>query len=418
MKGRESYGNTDEYKTLLSGEVVEWARIEFKETWDAESSLKSVCAFANDLDNWGGGYIVIGVEENEGQPVYPLKGVPADRIDGCQKSILAKCKLIRPAYMPIVEVADYENKKFIVLWCPGGDSRPYSSPKTMAKDNKERIHYIRKMSNTVEPADDEEKDLFNLANRIPFDDRVNHQAEMSDLNITLIQNYLKEVKSSLYEKSRTGDFVEVCRDMNIISNLPEYTKPKNVGLMFFSMEPDKFFPYTQIDVVQFPDGLGGDHIIEQTFKGPIHQQLREALQYIRNTIITEKVVKHSDRAEADRFFNYPFAAIEEALSNAVYHRAYDEREPIEVRVSKKEPKKELKKSQKGAEKRKERKQAIVQLLAENPAITQVQIMEKLNLTRKQIQTDIRELQEEGTLVREGSNRKGHWVLKHHDEISK
>lgn len=98
----------------------------------------------------------------------------------------------------------------------------------MAKDNKERIHYIRKASNSVEPSDDEEKDLFNLANRVPFDDRVNHEAEMSDLNITLIQNYLKEVKSSLYEKSKAGDFVEVCRDMNIICTLPEYTKPKNV----------------------------------------------------------------------------------------------------------------------------------------------------------------------------------------------
>ena len=51
-------------KTLLSGEVVEWARIEFKETWDAAASLKTICAFANDLDNWGGGYIVIGVEED------------------------------------------------------------------------------------------------------------------------------------------------------------------------------------------------------------------------------------------------------------------------------------------------------------------------------------------------------------------
>jgi ATP-dependent DNA helicase RecG len=49
-------------------------------------------------------------------------------------------------------------------------------------------------------------------------------------------------------------------------------------------------------------------------------------------VITEKVIKHPDRAEADRFFNFPYAAIEEALSNAVYHRAYDEREPIEVRV--------------------------------------------------------------------------------------
>lgn len=319
-------------KTLLSGNVVEWARIEFKETWDPEASLKTVCAFANDLDNWGGGYIVVGVEEENGRPVYPLKGVPVEKIDAYQKNILEKSKFIRPAYSPIVEVVDYEDKKFIVLWCPGGDNRPYSSPKTMAKDSKERIHFIRKGSSTVMPTEDEEKDLFALANRVPFDDRINHQADISDLNITLIQNYLKEVNSSLYEQSQTGDFVEVCRDMNIISNLPEYIKPKNVGLMFFSMEPDKFFPYTQIDVVQFPDGLGGDSIIEKTFKGPIHQQLRDALQYIRNTVIVEKVVKHPDRAEADRFFNYPFAAIEESLSNAVYHRAYDEREPIEVRI--------------------------------------------------------------------------------------
>ena len=257
----------------------------------------------------------------------------AEKLDKYQKEIFAKCKLIRPAYMPIIiGVETYQNKHFIVIWCPGGETRPYSSPKTMDKDNKERIHYIRKSSNSVEPTDDEEKDLFNLANRVPFDDRVNHKAEMSDLNITLIQNYLKEVKSSLYEKSKTGDFVEVCQDMNIVSTLPEYIKPKNVGLMFFSMEPDKFFPYTQIDVVQFPSGLGGNDIIEKTFKGPIHQQLRDALQYIKNVIITEKVVKHPDRAEADRFFNFPYAAVEEALSNAVYHRAYDEREPIEVRV--------------------------------------------------------------------------------------
>lgn len=487
-------------KTLLSGEVVEWARIEFKQTWDAATSLKTICAFANDLDNWGGGYIVIGVEEKDGRPVYPLKGVPSEKLDSYQKNIFSKCKLIRPAYTPIIGVETYQNKQFIVIWCPGGDNRPYSSPKTMAKDNKEHIHYIRKASNTVEPSDDEEKDLFTLANRVPFDDRVNHQADISDLNITLIQNYLKEVKSSLYEKSQNGDFIEVCHDMNIISNLPEYVKPKNVGLMFFSMEPDKFFPYTQIDVVQFPDGLGGNDIIENTFKGPIHQQLRAALQFIKNMIITEKVIKHPDRAEADRFFNYPFAAIEEALSNAVYHRAYDIREPIEVRVERdrieivsfpgpdrsvtqeglkhyrvsnrryrnrrigdflKElhltegrntgfkkildaleangsPKPEFetdenhsyfisrlfihegflvdenKRSQKGAKKEPKKgadhKQEILTLLEKNPSMTQVQLMEALGLSRKQVQTLIKELQEKHLLVREGSNRKGRWIV--------
>lgn len=187
-------------KTLLSGDVVEWARIEFKENWDPAASLKTVCAFANDVDNWGGGYIVIGVEENNGRPVYPLKGVPVEKIDAYQKRILEKCKLIRPAYMPVIEVADYQDKKFIVLWCPGGETRPYSSPKTMEKDNRERIYYIRKGSNTIVPSNEDEKDLFGLANRVPFDAQVNHQAEMSDLNITLIHRCTKNQKQEILLK--------------------------------------------------------------------------------------------------------------------------------------------------------------------------------------------------------------------------
>lgn len=318
-------------KTLLSGTVVEWARIEFKETWDAEASLKTICAFANDIDNWGGGYIVIGVKEKEGRP-DSLQGVPGEKIDRYLKDMLNKCKRIQPEYLPIVEVADYKRKKFIIIWVPGGYLRPYSSPKSMAKGEKERIYYIRKMASTIAPSEEEKRDLYNLANNIPFDDRIHHGADLEDLNLTLIQAYLKEIGSSLYEESKYMEFVDLCRNMNIVNSLPEYIKPKNVGLMFFSLEPQRFFPYAQIDVVQFPDDLGGDKIIEKTFKGPLHQQLRDALLYIRNTIITEQVIKHPDRAEADRFFNYPYAAVEESLCNAVYHKGYDVREPIEVRV--------------------------------------------------------------------------------------
>ncbi len=261
-----------------------------------------------------------------------MQGVPAEKIDHYLKDMLNKCKRIQPEYLPIVEVADYKGKKFIVAWCPGGNLRSYSSPKSMTKGDKERVCYIRKMASTIQPSDEELHDLYTLSNQIPFDDRIHHQAELSDLNITLIQGYLREIGSSLYEESKNMDFLELCQSMNLVSSLPEYTKPKNVGLMFFSFEPDKFFPYTQIDVVQFPEGTGDDKIIEKIFKGPIQQQLREALLYIRNNIITEKVTKYPDRTEADRFFNYPYVAIEEALANAVYHRAYDIREPIEVRI--------------------------------------------------------------------------------------
>ena len=80
------------------------------------------------------------------------------------KDMLNKCKRIQPEYLPIVEVVDYEEKKFIVIWAPGGYLRPYSSPKTMAKNEKERIYYIRKMSSTIVPSEEEKRDLYNLAN--------------------------------------------------------------------------------------------------------------------------------------------------------------------------------------------------------------------------------------------------------------
>ena len=37
---------------LLNENIVEWARIEFKENWNLESTLKTISAFANDIDNW------------------------------------------------------------------------------------------------------------------------------------------------------------------------------------------------------------------------------------------------------------------------------------------------------------------------------------------------------------------------------
>ena len=49
-------------------------------------------------------------------------------------------------------------------------------------------------------------------------------------------------------------------------------------------------------------------------------------------------------------------------------------------------------------------------MEEKPTMTQVQLMEKLDLTRKQVQKAIKELQEEGALVREGSNRNGRWIV--------
>jgi len=46
---------------LLTARTVEWERLEFKAAWNPQAVLHTMCAFANDFHNLGGGYIIIGV---------------------------------------------------------------------------------------------------------------------------------------------------------------------------------------------------------------------------------------------------------------------------------------------------------------------------------------------------------------------
>lgn len=257
------------------------------------------------------------------------------------------------------------------------------------------------------PSDDEQKDLFQLANKVPFDDRVNHHAEMTDLNITLVQSYLKEVNSTLFDKLKTEDFVNICQDMNLVSVMPEYVKPKNIGLMFFSLEPEKFFPYAQIDVVQFPKGLGGDDIIEQTFKGPIQQQLRDALRYIRNTIITEKVIKYPNRAEANGSPKPEFETDDERTyfiaRMFIQPEFQEEIEDGEKTTPKTTPKIN------GLE-QEELQDKIINCIIENPNISKKAMEELLGITKYEVKKQINILKELERIKYVGPSKGGIWVV--------
>lgn len=71
-------------EALLNKRRIESDRIEFKARWNPDDIYHSVCALANDFDNVGGGYIVIGVEEKNGIAIRPVKGVAEWEIDQIQ----------------------------------------------------------------------------------------------------------------------------------------------------------------------------------------------------------------------------------------------------------------------------------------------------------------------------------------------
>lgn len=276
--------------------------------------------------------LLIGTAEQDGRPVLPPHGVDPETLDGLQKQVLELGHKIMPAYHPLMEPTVVDGRHILILRAPGGQGRPYKAPESLSKASKAYCYYIRKGASTVRANHHDEIELMSMAAQIPYDDRMNQQSTLLDLKLPLILAFLRDVGSVLAEESDRVNFEEMCRRMAIVDGPAEHVLPRNVGLMFFHEQPERFFPKTQIDIVQFPDGLGGNGIIERTFKGSLNRQLRDALLYLSNTILEETIIKNPNRAEADRFFNYPYAAIEEILVNAVYHRSYELREPIEVRI--------------------------------------------------------------------------------------
>ncbi|WP_165247254.1 AlbA family DNA-binding domain-containing protein [Adlercreutzia sp. ZJ141] len=317
---------------LINRRVVESNRIEFKSGFNPNPVVHTICGFANDIDNIGGGYVIIGVEEENGYPVLPPKGIPQEKVDETLKNLVGYCHCIEPLYNPVVEPVFYQGSWLLIIWVPGGHGRPYKASKDVFSRKSAKHYYIRKFSSTVIASPDEEKELFYIASDIPFDDRPNLLARPEDLDLGLMREHLHEVGSSLYGPSERMDVVELATNLQLVSGPPEDLRPLNVGLLMFSEHPERFFRYARIEVVDIPDPTG-DGMIEKTFTGPIQRQLRDALAYIQNYAIKESVRKDSTRAEASRTFNYPYAAVEEILANAVYHRSYQIPEPIVVRIS-------------------------------------------------------------------------------------
>ena len=318
---------------LLRQRTIEGERVEYKAGWNPHSVLHTICAFANDFHNLGGGYVVLGVEERDGQPLLPPRGVDPGRIEAVQNELLRLGEsAIQPHYHPLVGVYNIEGRTILVLWAPGGETRPYKARVSLARGGTEWAYYIRRHSSTVRAKGADERELLTLAATVPFDDRYHQAASLDDLSPRLIERFLRDVGSDLVLEA--GLSTETLgRRMNIVGGPSEVCFPKNVGLLFFNEAPHRFFPATQIDVVWFPDGPGGDRFEEKEFRGPLAVILPEAIDFIGRNYLKETVIKHPHQPEAERFWNFPLAAIEEALVNAIYHRSYEEREPVEVRIT-------------------------------------------------------------------------------------
>lgn len=315
--------------SLIHARTVEDNRREFKAAWNestGDSTVRSICAFANDLMNLNGGYVIIGVEESGGRPSLPPRGLDDADLDRIQREIRGQCARIDPDYQPRLFPVLHDGKPLLVVWAPAGDTRPYQAPKR--RRGGERAYYARQGSETVEARGELLSQLFEQAARTPFDDRRSLTSDMSAVSERLVKEFLTDVGSDL-ARGDGFDRERVYANMRLTHRMNGYVVPRNFALLFFSEEPDEIFPGARIEIAQFADDAGGDLIEERIIRGPLHHQVRRALAYLESLsdILLEKV---PGRAETDKAVSYPYEAMQEAVVNAVHHRSYEDREPTKI----------------------------------------------------------------------------------------
>lgn len=319
---------------LLKKRKVEGSRIEFKKGWNPTDVYRSICAFANDFDNLGGGYILVGVEEKNGIAKRPVAGINVDAVDGILKQMVGFNNMLDPYYLPRTSVEEVDEKSILVIWVPSGVNRPYAVPSDVLAKAKQMKYYIRSGSSSIVAKGEALEELRDMANRVPFDDRPNPNIAMSDISMVLLRDYLAKIGSKLEASLFTQPLNQTLEQMDLMDGPTENRMIKNVAAMMFCEHPEKFFKYTQIDIVTFPNGRTKDpnNFSETTIRGSVPQLINGALTYLKNNIIREFVVKQKDVPESIRYFNYPVQALEEIIVNSLYHRDYQLYEPIEISI--------------------------------------------------------------------------------------
>ena len=196
--------------SLLHQRSVESERVEYKRSWNPEAVLHSICAFANDFHNLGGGYAVVGVEEKNGRPVLPQAGLLPEQIDRIQKELLNLGNAaIQPPCHPLTAVYEVQGRLILILWVPGGETRPYKARIRLGEKNTGWAYYLRKHTSTVQARGEDERELLSLAATVPYDDRCNQGAGLADLSPLLMREHLQEIGSELADAAATMNTEEL-----------------------------------------------------------------------------------------------------------------------------------------------------------------------------------------------------------------
>jgi ATP-dependent DNA helicase RecG len=286
-------------KELISQQ--EHNSLEFKTGWNVEAILKTICAFLNTE----GGWIIVGHNEKE---LIGLPDITEQKVNELKRNALEN---IFPQPLVYVQLETVNEKSIVLLNVLKGSRQPYSYQKK---------YFIRKGSQTLEASPDDVSLILRSSNQYTssWEKLTTVDAKYIDLN----ENEISATIIAANKLGKTKSLPESPKDFLSYFQLIDYTAVKNGAVILYGNEPTKFFTQCRIRITNMPEGATGDNFSDiEIIEDNLFVSFKRVMDYFKknNPIVSEF---HQDSPLRTDREKYPFAALDEAIVNAMVHRDY------------------------------------------------------------------------------------------------
>jgi ATP-dependent DNA helicase RecG len=318
-------------------------KVEWKENGDdkeiVKSITKTISAFANDISNFGGGYVVCGAKEIKdeyGFPKLQYTGLSANKLKDIEGKVTHYCReYVSPSIIPIVqEIENPENENtrilvFIIL----ATSEAHSY-----RDGDNSAYYVRISRETKEARNGILSQLLVKKQKVEyFDKRMHPTTTENDIDVLLFRDSMQEMGLLFPEKSLEDYFSDREQIAELVpplfrrGGLDNVLRPRNFTLLLFGKKSSI--------TVNFPDA----HIVFSIYSGT-DRSVPTAERHILTGSIIEQAKKSVELLNTQAYtafdktnskpnqVKYPIRALQEAVINAIVHRNYEIPEPIRITV--------------------------------------------------------------------------------------
>ncbi len=317
----------------------ESVRVEWKENVaDELGVVKTLCAFANDIQQVGGGQVICGIREEKdrhGTSSAKVVGLESKRLTEIKNKVLSICRdNVEPPLVPAVEeypVRGNPAQRVLVFAITASQFAHRYKIKDQGVHYYVRINDRTQQANGLIPRLLEQKKSWP-----PYLEQIHPDATLKAINLTMLEEFLSDFK--LPQPIKAYLKADACfrGDVRSLFTHPSggsrRVVPRNFAIVLFGREPHLFFrgAYAIFSVYQ-GNSVTAERNLRHELFGPIPILIRSIMDTLQ-AYMGWDIDKGIESFEGRNQLRFSSRAVQEAIVNAFVHRDYTSYEPVRVTV--------------------------------------------------------------------------------------